>query len=162
MYKCNERSITEHTENGQTTHKATDISMLGGRQAWAGVGGGALLCVNICETTEVLGMAGRRAALKLNDDSNEWGCNDLCLQRLFLIETWGTRDKEAGAYHTHTHTHTHTHRIKQEHMVSMCVCVLMLCIGNRKQSRKLLHTHRSLLFYFLLSGLYTVSKFAWC
>lgn len=62
------------------------------------------MCEYACETTEVLGVAGQRADLKLNDDSNEWGCNDLRLQRLVLIQTCRDGKSSRGLSHTHIHT----------------------------------------------------------
>lgn len=117
--------------------------------------------VLVCEyeTMEVLGVAWQRADLKLNDDSNEWGSNDLGLQRLVLIQTWET-ESQAGGYRTYTHVHAQTQDKVETHgeRIHMWLCALLLCAGNTAQSIKLLHTHCSLFYCILFSGLYTLSR----
>lgn len=98
-----------------------------------------------------------RPDMKLNDDSNEWGSNDLGLQRLVLIQARETVS-QAGGCHTHTHTHVsaQTQYKVETHgePIHVLLCTVLLCVGNTAQSIKLLHTHCSVFYYFPFSALY--------
>lgn len=76
----------------------------------------------------------------------------------FLYRPMRWRVRQEAITHAHVSTQTQDKVETHGECIHGCLREPLLCIGNKAQSIKLLHTHHSLFYCFLFSDLYTLSK----